>query len=86
MSRMSRRFLILLERAARLREMIDREQQSTAPNAIRLMRMKQIYLTISRHLRSLTEKRIVAMASAPRLRPDVVFRNVNSAPALSGHW
>ncbi|HML30301.1 MAG TPA: hypothetical protein PKE16_15990 [Hyphomicrobium sp.] len=86
MSRLSRRFLVLLERATRLREMIDREQQSTAPNAIRLMRMKQLYLMISRRLRSLTEKRIVAMASAPRLRPDVVFRNVYSAPALSGHW
>lgn len=83
---MSRRFLVLLERAARIRELIDREQQSTSPNAIRLMRMKQVYLTISRRLRSLTEKRIVAMASAPRLRPDVVFRNVRSAPALSGHW
>lgn len=83
---MSRRFLILLERAARIRELIDREQQSTSPNAIRLMRMKQVYLMISRRLRSLTEKRIVAMASAPRLHPDVVFRNVRSAPALSGHW
>ncbi|WP_423415009.1 hypothetical protein RLW55_18290 [Hyphomicrobium sp. B1] len=83
---MSRRFLVLLERAARIRELIDREQQSSAPNAIRLMRMKQVYLTISRRLRSLTEKRIIAMASAPRLRPDVVFRNVRSAPALSGHW
>ncbi|CCB64656.1 MULTISPECIES: hypothetical protein [unclassified Hyphomicrobium] len=83
---MSRRFLVLLERAARIRELIDREQQSSAPNAIRLMRMKQVYLMISRRLRSLTEKRIIAMASAPRLRPDVVFRNVRSAPALSGHW
>lgn len=83
---MSRRFLILLERATRIREMIDREQQSPSPSAMRLMRMKRLYLSISRSLRSLTEKRIVAMASAPRLRPDVVFRNVRSAPALSGHW
>lgn len=83
---MSRRFLILLERATRIREMIDREQQSSAPSAMRLMRMKQLYLKISRSLRRLTEKRIVAMASAPRLRPDVVFRNVRSAPALSGRW
>ncbi|MBS0250747.1 MAG: hypothetical protein JSR78_06740 [Proteobacteria bacterium] len=83
---MSRRFLVLLERAARIRELIDREQQSSSPNSIRLMRMKQVYLTISRRLRSLTEKRVIAMASAPRLRPDVVFLNVRSAPALSGHW
>jgi hypothetical protein len=83
---MSRRFLVLLERAARIRELIDREQQSSVPNTIRLMRMKQVYLMISRRLRSLTEKRVIAMASAPRLRPEVVFRNVRSAPALSGHW
>ncbi|MET0409286.1 MAG: hypothetical protein ABW006_13055 [Hyphomicrobium sp.] len=83
---MSRRFLVLLERATRIREMIDREQKAHAPNTIRLMRMKQLYLLLSRSLRSLTEKRIVAMASAPRLRPEVVFHNVRSAPALSGHW
>jgi hypothetical protein len=83
---MSRRFLVLLERAARIRELIEREQQSPAPSFMRLMRMKQVYLMISRRLRSLTAKRLVAMASAPRLRPDVVFHNVRSAPALSGHW
>ena len=83
---MSRRFLILLERATRIREMIDREQQSPVPSAMRLMRMKQLYLKISRSLRRLTEKRVIAMASAPRLRPDVIFLNVRSAPALSGRW
>jgi len=51
---MSRRFLILLERATRIREMIEREQQAAAPNSIRLMRMKQVYLMISRRLRGLT--------------------------------
>ncbi|MBS0234604.1 MAG: hypothetical protein JSR99_14085 [Proteobacteria bacterium] len=83
---MSRRFLVLLERATHIREMIDRELRSPAPSAMRLMRMKQLYLKLSHHLRTLTEQRIVAMASAPRIRPDVIFRNVRSAPALSGHW
>ncbi len=80
------RFLILLERATRIRELIDREQQSPAPSAMRLMRMKQLYLQISRSLRRLTEKRFIAMASAPRLRPNVVFLDIRSAPALSGRW
>ncbi len=83
---MSRRFLILLEHATRIREMIEREQSSAAPNSMRLMRMKQVYLMISSRLRGLTEKRIVEMASAPRFKPDIVFHNVHSAPALSGHW
>jgi hypothetical protein len=82
----SRRFLILLERATRIREMIEREQRLPAPNSMRLIRMKQVYLMISSSLRRLTEKRIVAMASAPRFKPDIVFHNVRSAPALSGHW
>jgi ABC-type arginine transport system ATPase subunit len=83
---MSRRFMVLLERATRIRELIEREQQSKSPSAMRLMRMKRIYLSISRNLRGLTEKRLVAIASAPRMRPDVVFLNVRSANALSGHW
>jgi hypothetical protein len=83
---MSRRFLTLLEHATHLRDMIDREHNSAAPNTLRLMRMKQVYLRISQRLRSLTEKRVIAMASAPRFRPEVVFRNVKSTPALSGHW
>jgi hypothetical protein len=29
---------------------------------------------------------MIAMASAPRFRPEVVFRNARSTPALSGHW
>lgn len=73
---MSRRFLVLLERAARLREMIDREQRSPAPSAMRLMRMKTLYLEISGRLRRLTEKRLVAIASAPRFQPRIVFRTV----------
>ncbi len=83
---MSRRFLVLLDRAARIREMIDREQKSPAPSNMRLIRMKQLYLQLSRSLRRLTEKRIIAMASAPRLRPEIIFLNVQSAPALSGRW
>jgi hypothetical protein len=83
---MSRRFLVLLERATRIREMIDRELQSAAPRAMRLIRMKQLYLQLSRRLRTLTEKRIIAMASAPRIRPNVVFLNVRSTPALTGRW
>jgi hypothetical protein len=81
---MSRRFLVLLERATRLRNMIDREQQAAAPNAMRLIRIKQLYLQVSSSLRRQTEKRIIAMASAPRLHPDVIFRNVRSASAFSG--
>jgi hypothetical protein len=82
---MSRRFLLLLERATRFRDLIEREQKAHAPSAIRLMRMKQIYLVISSRLRRLTEKRVAAMSSAPRLRPDVVFLNVRATPALSAH-
>ncbi len=83
---MSRRFMVLLERATRIRQLIDREQQSGKSSPIRLMRMKRLYLSISQSLRSLTEKRMVAIASAPRMRPDVLFLNVRSAPALSGNW
>jgi hypothetical protein len=83
---MSRRFVTLLERAARIRELIEREQQLPAPSATRLMRMKQLYLHLSANLRKLTEKRLVAMASAPRFRPQLVFRDVRSAPAFSGRW
>ena len=82
---MSRRFVTLLERAARIRELIEREQQLQAPSATRLMRMKQLYLHLSA-MRKLTEKRLVAMASAPRFRPQLVFRDVRSAPAFSGRW
>lgn len=83
---MSRRFLVLLQRATRIREMIDREQRSPTPSFTRLMRMKQLYLTLSRQLRLLIERRVVAMASAPRMRPDVVFGSVRATPALSRRW
>ena len=83
---MSRRFMTLLERATRIRELIDREQSLPAPSPMRLMRMKQLYLHLSASLRRLTEKRLVAMASAPRFRPQIVFHNVKSAPAFSGRW
>lgn len=83
---MSRRFLVLLQRATRIREMIDREQRSSTPSFTRLMRMKQLYLSLSRQLRLLIERRVVAMASAPRMRPDVVFASVRATPALSRRW
>jgi hypothetical protein len=71
---MSRRFLILLERAARLRDLIDREQHAPVPNAMRLVRMKTLYLDISGRLRRLTEKRLISIASAPRFQPRLAFR------------
>jgi hypothetical protein len=83
---MSRRFMHLLERTTRIREMIDREQRSPAPSAMRLMRMKQLYLQLSQNLRSLTRKRVIAMASAPRLRPDILLLNTRLAATLTGRW
>jgi hypothetical protein len=83
---MSRRFVTLLDRATRIRQLIEREQQLPAPSPTRLMRMKQLYLHASASLRKMTEKRLVAMASAPRFRPQLVFRNTKSAPAFSGRW
>ncbi len=73
---MSRRFMTLLERATRIREMIDREEHSVSPSPTRLMRLKQVYLLLSANLRKLTEKRIIAIASAPRFQPRIAFRNV----------
>ena len=72
---MSRRFLVLLERATRLRDLIDREQHAPAPNAMRLMRMKTLYLEISGRLRRLTEMRLVSIASAPRFQPRIAFQH-----------
>ncbi|MFT3730427.1 MAG: hypothetical protein QM780_03235 [Hyphomicrobium sp.] len=83
---MSRRFLILLERATRIRELIDREQRSAAPNVLRLMRMKQLYLSLSSSLRKMTEKRLVAMASAPSFTPRIAFPSAHSGPVFSGRW
>ncbi len=83
---MSRRFTTLLERAARIRELIEREQQLPSPSPTRLMRMKQLYLHLSANLRKLTEKQIIAIASAPRFKPRLAFRNVKSAAAFSGRW
>jgi hypothetical protein len=71
---MSRRFLVLLERATRLRDTIDRERHATAPNAMRLMRMQKLYLEISSRLRRLTEKRLLSIASAPRFQPRLAYR------------
>jgi hypothetical protein len=83
---MSRRFFTLLERAARIRQLIDREQRLAKPSAVRLMRMKQLYLRLTNSLHELTAKRIVAIASAPRLRPAPVFATVRSAPIVGRRW
>jgi hypothetical protein len=83
---MSQRFMTQLERATRVREMIEREQRSSSPSPMRLIRMKQLYLHLSASLRRLTEKRLIAMASAPSFRPQLVFRSVYSGPAFSGRW
>jgi hypothetical protein len=80
---MSRRFAILLERASRIRQMIEREQRLPKPSALRLMRMKQLHLQLSNDLRELAAKRLIAIASAPRLRPELVFTTVNSPPMMS---
>jgi hypothetical protein len=72
---MSRRFITVLERATRIREMIDREEHAASPSPTRLMRLKQVYLLLSANLRKLTEKRIIAIASAPRFQPRLVFQH-----------
>jgi hypothetical protein len=83
---MSRRFAILLERASRIRQMIEREQLLSTPSASRLMRMKRLHLRLSRDLREFAAKRLIAIASAPRLRPELIFTSVNSAPVSTHRW
>ncbi|RUP10801.1 hypothetical protein [Hyphomicrobium sp.] len=70
---MSRRFITLLERVTRIREWIDREQRSSAPSPVRLIRMQQLYLRLSENLRGMTRQRLIRMASAPRFRSEGSF-------------
>jgi len=83
---MSRRFITLLERVTRIREWIDREQRSSAPSPVRLIRMQQLYLRLSENLRGLTRQRLTRMASAPRFRSEGSFYTANPARTLSGYW
>jgi len=70
---MSRRFITLLERVTRIRDWIDREQRSSAPSPVRLIRMQQLYLRLSESLRGMTRQRLIRMASAPRFRSERSF-------------
>ncbi|CAA2138904.1 hypothetical protein [Hyphomicrobium sp. ghe19] len=83
---MSRRFMTLLERISRVREMIEREQRSNAASPVRLIRMKQLYLSLSEKLRGLTKQQLIRMASAPRFRSERIFHSAHSAPAYPGRW
>lgn len=76
---MSTRFFTLLSRATAIREAIEREQHLSSPNQIRLMRLKRLYLRLSANIQDLATKRLIAMASAPSLRPAFVFADVRSA-------
>jgi hypothetical protein len=83
---MSRRFVTLLERTTIIRRLIEREERSPKPNAVRLIRLKKLQLWLSERLRAMSAKQLIAMASAPRLKPEIVFRNVRSAPAFARGW
>jgi hypothetical protein len=83
---MSRRFLTLLERAAGIRHLIEREELSQTPNSVRLMRLKKLQLRLSERLRDISAKQLIAMASAPRLKPAILFGSVRSTPAAARGW
>lgn len=85
---MSRRFVTLLERITWVREMIEREQRSTTPSSVRLIRMKQLYLRLSDSLHQMTRQRLIRMASAPRFRSKRVFSMTpsGSLPGGFGGW
>jgi hypothetical protein len=80
---MSRRFITLLERTKQIRQLIEREERAPKPNAVRLIRLKKIQLWLSDRLRAMSAKQLVAIASAPRLKPEIVFRNVRSVSAFA---
>lgn len=80
---MPRRFTTLLDRASRMRRLIEEEQKSQHPDAFRLIRMKNLYLRLSASLKGLNARQMIKMASAPRLKPIVVYSTVRSAPAFS---
>lgn len=81
---MSRRFITLLDRATRIRRLIEQEQMRPTPSLLRLMRMKQLYLHVSGALKEMTAKRLVGMASAPRFRPQLAFSAAR--PSFAGRW
>jgi uncharacterized protein YdcH (DUF465 family) len=83
---MSRRFVTLLERIAEIRHLIEREESSAAPRSVRLMRLKKLQLQLSESLREISAKQLIAMASAPSFKPKLVFRDVQSASAMSRGW
>ncbi|MBS0240082.1 MAG: hypothetical protein JSR89_16830 [Proteobacteria bacterium] len=83
---MSRRFITLLERVTRIREWIDREQRSSAPSPVRLIRMQQLYLRLSESLRGMTRQRLIRMASAPRFRSEGPHYSAQPAGAFSQPW
>ena len=80
---MSRRFVTLLERTKQIRQLIEREERALNPDAMRLMRLKKLQLWLAERLREMSAKQLVAIASAPRLKPEIVFRTVRSVSAFA---
>lgn len=66
---MSRRFYDLLQRATRVRTLIEEEQRRRVPDLLRLMRLKALALKLKERLNGQLGARLVAMASAPRFTP-----------------
>lgn len=65
---MSRRFHELLARAARVRGRIEEETRRTGSgNAVLLLRLRRLHARLKTRLASLTQQRLIAIASAPRL-------------------
>lgn len=83
---MSRRFVTLLQRSAGVRHLIEREEKSRAPRSVRLMRLKKLQLQLSESLRNLSAKQLIAMASAPRFTPKLMFREIRTVPILTRGW
>jgi hypothetical protein len=83
---MSRRFITLLERTGKIRRLIEREERLPTPSAMRLMRLKKLQLWLSERLREMSAKQLVAIASAPRLKPEILFGNIRSTPTAWRSW
>jgi hypothetical protein len=83
---MSRRFITLLERAARMRQLLEREQRRPGANIVRLMRLRYLDLRLAKSLRQQTAERLVSMASAPRRRPDLLFATIKATPTSFHRW
>lgn len=75
---MSRRYHDLLNRAWRVRRLIEEEQRRPQPNAMHLIRLKGLALRLKARLNALTGRRLVALASAPRFRPRLVAATVQA--------